>query len=153
LDIELSPEDVEEEEDAVEPKQRTGEKKKREEDPSEEDSDEEYDVKPQKKKSKSKSKKKGKGKAKGKVKEVKAPKKKVLLAKAATWDDIPDWGDRTDSPFLTLPEDVLDLCFNADRDLNVRYFLRGQGSRRADSVASRLDISGGSQPILPRQAR
>jgi hypothetical protein len=51
------------------------------------------------------------------VKEMKP--KKVVLAKEARWDDIPDWEGRGDCPLLDLPVEVLDRCFGLTKDLNV----------------------------------
>nr|XP_031859884.1 uncharacterized protein CI109_004733 [Kwoniella shandongensis]KAA5526956.1 hypothetical protein CI109_004733 [Kwoniella shandongensis] len=54
-----------------------------------------------------------------------SPKKgrKVLLAKAAVWHDIPDWGDRTDCPLLELPREILDMCFGLRTGLGMRDYL------------------------------
>ncbi|WWC66949.1 uncharacterized protein I206_100856 [Kwoniella pini CBS 10737] len=51
------------------------------------------------------------------------PKKRVLLAKEVHWDDLPDWGDRTDCPLMKLPADILDMCFSTETDLNVRDYV------------------------------
>lgn len=56
---------------------------------------------------------------KGTGKTRKGAKDTVLRAKAAVWRDLPDWGDRVDSPLLELPGEILDMCFGADQDLAV----------------------------------
>lgn len=45
--------------------------------------------------------------------------KKIIYAKEGVWDDIPDWGGRTDCPLLELPAEVLDMCFGLQDDLEV----------------------------------
>ncbi|WVF66343.1 hypothetical protein IAT40_001083 [Kwoniella sp. CBS 6097] len=57
-------------------------------------------------------------------------KKKGLVAKAVEWQDIPDWGDRTDCPLLQLPVEVLDLCFGLDSGLRTRDYLALAGVSR-----------------------
>ncbi|WVQ85212.1 hypothetical protein IAT38_007377 [Cryptococcus sp. DSM 104549] len=62
------------------------------------------------------------------------PKKgrKPIKAKAAVWKDIPDWGDRTDCPLLSLPTELLDLCFGTslNHGLTVRDYLALAGASR-----------------------
>lgn len=58
---------------------------------------------------------------------VKVKEKKVLVAVEVKWKDIPDWGDRTDCPLLTLPTEILDRCFGLWDGLRVCYCLRSKG--------------------------
>lgn len=45
--------------------------------------------------------------------------KKSLLAKEECWNDLPDWGGRTDCPLVSLPEEILNGCFALGRGLLV----------------------------------
>ncbi|OCF44298.1 hypothetical protein I317_01916 [Kwoniella heveanensis CBS 569] len=90
-------------------------------------------------KEKKKGEKKGKGQYKGKAEvddggadtdhedETGEKKKKGLDAKVAIWQDIPDWGDRTDCPLLQLPVEILDLCFGLNSGLRTRDYLAVSG--------------------------
>lgn len=48
-----------------------------------------------------------------------AAKKKVIYAKVPVWKDIPDWGERTDCPVLSLPSEILNMCFGLQESLEV----------------------------------
>ncbi|KAK8844604.1 hypothetical protein IAR55_006451 [Kwoniella newhampshirensis] len=56
--------------------------------------------------------------------------RKPLVAKEAIWNDIPDWGDRTDCPLLNLPTEILDMCFGLDTGLGMRDHLALAGVSR-----------------------
>ncbi|WVF66342.1 hypothetical protein IAT40_001082 [Kwoniella sp. CBS 6097] len=45
--------------------------------------------------------------------------RRPLIAKEVKWKDIPDWGDRSDSPLLKLPGEILDMCFGLGPSLDV----------------------------------
>ena len=82
--------------------------------------------------SKGKAKAKGKGKGKGRARlgtssdseEEEEPKpkgKKQLVAKAAYWDDIPDWGESDRCQLLEMPTEILDMMFGLRPELRVGH--------------------------------
>lgn len=56
--------------------------------------------------------------------------KKRLVAKEAEWNDIPDWGGRTDTPLFKLPNDILDRCFGVRKELEFRDYISLAGTCR-----------------------
>lgn len=54
-------------------------------------------------------------------------KKRIQLARDAPWRDIPHWGDRTDTPLLTLPAHILDMCFGFREDVELRDYVALSG--------------------------
>jgi hypothetical protein len=65
------------------------------------------------------------------------------------WHDIPDWGDREDSPLMKLPSELLDKIFCVRPELGVSLYLRQGSGICADDQVPRLCSFGWSLQILP----
>jgi len=65
------------------------------------------------------------------------------------WHDIPNWGDREDSPLMELPSTLLDKIFCVRPELGVSLHFRQEGRMYANNQVPRLCSFGWSLQILP----